>query len=105
MPGTGQVCQRIYTFRSHEVHATARYQTVAQSMDKARRPPSQPEEEIVATLKAHVTTEIDRLASVRKFEGENYFLLRSLVVCRLTRFNGIRGDEPSRMKLSKWQGQ
>ena len=93
-----------YKFRSHEVFATARYKAVAQSMDKARRPASLPEEQAVTTLKNYVTSEIARLTSaVEQIQGENYILLRSLVVCRLTLFNGRRGDEPSRMTLSEWQ--
>ena len=97
-----------YKFCSHEVFATARYKAVAQSMDKARSPASLPEEQAVTTLKSYVTSEIAMLTSaVEQMQGENYILLRSLVVCRLTLFNGRRGDEPDDTKrvvgCRKWR--
>lgn len=92
-----------YRFRSHEMFATARYQAVHQSMDKARRPASLPEEEAVETLKTYIKTAINSLTSEKELEGEKYILLRSLVVSRLTLFNGRRGEERSRMLITEWE--
>ena len=92
-----------YRFRSHEMFATARYQVVHQSMDKDRRPASLPEETSVETLKTYLNMSIKRLSSQKELVGEDYVLLRSLVVCRLTLFNGRRAEEPSRMLVSEWE--
>ena len=50
-------------------------------MDKARRPASLPEEDDMFKLKVYVTREIERLPSSLTIQGEDYVLLRSLVVC------------------------
>ena len=68
-------------FRSHELFASAWYRAIAQSMDKARRPASLPEEDDMFKLKVYVTREIERLPSSLTIQGEDYVLLRSLVVC------------------------
>ncbi len=56
-----------YKFRSHEVFASARYRAVAQSMNKARRPGSLPEEVELRTLKIFVTNEIKCLPAKGKW--------------------------------------
>ena len=50
-------------------------------MDKVRRPASLPEEDDMFKLKVNVTREIERLPSSLTIQGEDYDLLRSLVVC------------------------
>ena len=40
--------------------------------------------------------------STGKVEVEDRVLLRYLVVCRLTLFNGRRDEQPVRMLLSEW---
>ena len=92
-----------YKFRSHEMFAEARYKAIAVSMDKARRPSSLPEEEEMRTLKAHITSAMEKYTANGSLDSEDYVKLRSLVVCRLTLFNGRRGEEPARLLLSEWQ--
>ena len=70
-------------------------------MNKVRRPASLPEEVHLQKLKSFIATEIDRVTT-GQVDVEEYVLLRSLVVCRLTLFNGRRGEEPARMLLREW---
>ena len=91
-----------YKFRAHELFASARYRAVAQSTNKARRPASLPEEVHLQKLKSFIAAEIARITTGRRVEVEEYVVLRSLVVSRLTLFNGRRGEEPARMLLSEW---
>ena len=93
-----------YKFRAHELFASARYRAVAQSTNKAHRPASLPEEVHLQKLKSFIKTEIDRVTTGRRVEVEEYVLLRSLVVSRLTLFNRRRGEEPARMLLSGRRG-
>ena len=91
-----------YKFRAHELFASAPYRAVTQSMNKARRPASLPEEVHLQKLKSFIATEIARITTGRRVEVEEYVLLRSLVVCRLTLFNRTIGEEPAGMLLSEW---
>ena len=92
-----------YKFRASEMYATARYQAVVKSLEKARRPAALPQEADVAKLKLLVTSELRRLTSAsHHLTAEDYLLLRSLVVCRLTLFNGRRGEEPARLLITEW---
>ena len=57
----------------------------------------------MAKLKLLVTSELRRLTSAsHHLTAEDYLLLRSLVVCRLTLFNGRRGEEPARLLITEW---
>ena len=76
-----------YKFRSHELFESAWYRAIAQSMDKARRPASLPEEDDMLKRKVYV-----RLPSSLTIQGEDYVLLRSLVVCH-------RGDREGTLQL------
>ena len=58
-----------YKFRSHEVFASARYSAVAQSMNKARRPASLPEEVHLQKLESFIATEIERVTIGRSRSG------------------------------------
>ena len=115
-----------YKFSAHELFASAGYIAVSQSMNKACRPASLPEEVHLQKLKSFIATEIERVTTGRRVEVEEYVLLRSLDVCRqsdywttsrsggvhvllrslnicsLTLVNGRRGEEPARMFLSEW---
>ena len=91
-----------YRFRAPEIFAQARYQATTQTLDKARRPASLPEESDVIKLMNFVKSELTRLTSLPTVTAEEYRLLRALTVCRLTLFNGRRGEEPARMLLSEW---
>ena len=90
-----------YNFRAHEMYAAARYKAITQSMDKSRRPASLPQDRDIEQMKSHIKRELQRLTASDDV-GSDYVLLRSLVVCRLTLFNGRRGEEPARMLLSEW---
>ena len=92
-----------YNFRAPEIYASAQYKVVAKSMDKARRPAALPDEADVTKMKDFVTSRLKTLTAETALTSPNYSLLRSLVVCRLTLFNGRRGEEPARMLLSEWR--
>ncbi|KAL3870920.1 hypothetical protein ACJMK2_038948 [Sinanodonta woodiana] len=92
--------QLAYSFRSHEMFSNARYQCISSSVDKARRPEQLPEEEELMKLKTFISGQVKLVTDT--FEITKYAWLRSLVVCRLTLYNGRRGEEPSRMLLSQW---
>lgn len=89
-----------YIFRSHEMFSSARYQCVSRSLDKLRRPKELPAEDNVRQLKDFLSEEINRVTM--HFEISDYSWLRSLIVTRLTLFNGRRGEEPSRMLLQEF---
>ena len=80
-----------YKFRSHELYASARSRAIYQSMTKARRPSSLPDDAHLQKLKSFIVAEIARITTGRQVKVEEYVLLRSLVVSRLTLFNGRRG--------------
>ena len=80
-----------YKFRAHELFASAHHRAVAQSTNKALRPASLLEEVHLEKLKSFIATEIAGVTTGRRVEVEEYVLLRSLVVSRLTLFNGRRG--------------
>ena len=92
-----------YNFRAPEIYASAQYIVVAKSMDKARRPAALPDEADVTKMKDFVTSRLKTLTVETALTSPNYSLLRSLVECRLTLFNGRRGEEPARMLLSEWR--
>ena len=84
-----------YKFGSPALFASARARAIHQSMNKVRRPASLPDD---ATFAA----EIARITTGRQVKVEEYVLLRSLVVSRLTMFNGRRGEDPARMLITEW---
>ena len=91
-----------YKFRSYELYASARSRAIYQSMTKARRPSSLPDDAHLQKLKSFIAAEIARITTGRQEKVEEYVLLRSLVVSMLRLFNGRRGEEPARMLLSEW---
>lgn len=93
--------QEAYLFRSAEMFANARYQCIVNSVDKSRRPESLPDEKEIQKLKTYITSEVHKITK-DKFDPANYSTLRSLIVCRLTLYNGRRGEEPARMLVSQW---
>ena len=80
-----------YKFRSHELYASARSRAIYQLMTKACRPSSLPDDAHLQKLKSFIAAEIARITTGRQVKVEEYVLLRSLVVSRLTLFNGRRG--------------
>ena len=92
-----------FKFRAHEMYASARHKPIAKSMDKSRRPAALPDEAVVTKLKYFVTSRLKMLTLETSLTAENYVVLQSLVVCRLTQFNGRCGEEPARMLLSEWR--
>ena len=64
-------------------------------------PEEQPEESELKKLNLFISTEIAETTA--RFNVEKYTWLRSLIVCRLTLYNGRRGDEPSRLLKTQWQ--
>lgn len=93
--------QMAYAFRSYEMFANARYRCISNSMDKARRPEQLPVEEELKKMKHYISHRLKDLE--KNFEISDYSTLRSLVVCRLTLYNGRRGEEPSRMLVKEWE--
>ena len=91
-----------YKFGSPALYASARARAIYQSMTKTRRPSSLPDEAHLQKLKSFIAAEIARVTAGRQVKAEEYVLLRSLVVSRLTMFNGRRGDEPARLLVSEW---
>ena len=90
-----------YKFRAHELYASARYRAIHQSITKACRPSSLPDDAHLQKLKSFIAAEIARITTGRRMKVEEYVLLRSLVVSRLTLLNRRRGEEPARMLLSE----
>ena len=78
-------------------------QSHAQSRETPQRSTTQTEEQALATLKEYATKIIDSLTSGGAIHGDNYALLRSMVLCQLTLFNGSRGEEPARMTIDEWR--
>ena len=70
-------------------------------MTKARRPSSLPDDAHLQKLKSFIAAEIARITTGRRVKVEEYVLLRSLVISRLTLLNRRRGEEPARMLLSE----
>jgi hypothetical protein len=70
-----------------------------------RRPQNLPVEEDVEKLRAYVMSRIHEILNDQYllFSASEYIELRSLLVCRLTLFNGRRGGEPARLLLSEWR--
>ena len=92
--------QLAYAFGSAELFASARYKCISNSFNKVRRPENLPEEDELKKLQVFIAREIEE--TVENFEIKKYAWLRTLVVSRLTLYNGRRGEEPSRMLLSQW---
>ena len=92
-----------YNFRVPEILAEAQYKVIKKSMDKTRRPAALPDEADVTKLKDFVTCRLKKLTAETCLSSQNYILLRSLVVSRLTLFNGRRGEEAARLLLTEWQ--
>ncbi len=90
-----------YLFRSAEMFANARYQCVVNSVEKSRRPECLPDENEIQKLKTYIANEVQRITK-DKFDPANYSTLRSLIVTRLTIYNGRRREEPARMLVSQW---
>ena len=93
--------QMAYSFRSHEIFSGARFQCLSQTLNKSRKPDQLPNENELKMLKDFISSEISQIVKV--FDINQYTWLRSLVVCRLTLYNGRRGEEPSRMLLCQWE--
>ena len=79
-----------YKFGSPALYASACARAIYQSMTKARRPSSLPDDAHLQKLKSFIAAEIARVTAGRQVKAEDYVLLRSLVVARLTMFNGRR---------------
>ena len=91
-----------YKFRSHELYASARSRAIYQSMTKARRPSSLPDDAHLQKLKSFIAADIARITTGRQVKVEECILLRSLVVSRLTLFNGRRGASTDAPKWMGW---
>ncbi|XP_046583081.1 uncharacterized protein LOC124290425 [Haliotis rubra] len=76
---------------------------MANSLDKARRPTNLPDKDALKILKDYIRSELTRLCYNKPFHVKKYTWLRSLVVARLTLYNGRRGDEPSRLLVKEWE--
>ena len=83
-----------YKYQSHD--------TCEPSHAPPRETP-QTEEQTLEALKEYATKIIDSLTSGGAIDGGNYTLLRSMVLCQLTLFNGSRGEEPARMTIDEWR--
>jgi hypothetical protein len=71
---------------------------------KLRRPQEQPLEGDLITLRNYQNKKIEQLTAdpFQLWTTVEYNQLRSVLVSRLTLFNGRRGGEPSRLLLSEW---
>ena len=65
-----------YKFRSHGLYASARSRAIYQSMTKARRPSSLPDDAHLQKLKSFIAAEIARITTGRQVKVEEYVLLR-----------------------------
>lgn len=92
--------QDAFKFSSPQLLAKARYETEKNSMHKARLPKNLPEESEMKTMKHFIEGQLGGL--VNNFHLNQFTLLRSLIVARLTLYNGRRGEEPSRMLMSEY---
>lgn len=69
-----------------------------------RRPGNLPIEEDVEILRDYVELRINQLVEDQLlfWTSDEFIELRSLLVCRLTLYNGRRGGEPARLLLQEW---
>ena len=69
-----------------------------------RRPQNLPLEDDVALLRDYVEGQIEKIVNDAYLPmcNETFIELRSLLVCRLTLYNGRRGGEPARLLLKEW---
>ena len=82
----------------------AKYQLCYNRFSKSIRPQEMPLESTVKKLRDYT---VGRIAELLKdpyqvWTKEQYVELRDLTVCRLTFFNGRRGNEAARMKIKDW---
>ena len=94
-----ELFQTAYAFRAHEIYADARHKTIANSLEKSRRPEALPNNSDLEKLNIYIT---DLLKSCKDVEG-NFCIIRSALVCRLTLFNARRGEEGSRLLLKQFE--
>jgi len=93
--------KQAYNFRSPEIFAKARYQSVKNSLDKARCPENLPLRAQLQKLRLFTLDEIQSV--VHNFSTDKMTWLRSLIVSLLTLWNARRGEEGSRILISEWQ--
>ena len=93
--------QTAYNFMSPQLFAQARQECLSKSMDSARRPSHLPLENELTKLKEFISKEITKCMT--DFNHTKYAWLRSLIICRVTLFNGRRGEEGSRILETEWQ--
>ena len=90
-----------YKFRTPEMFSDARYESIKKFLNKARRPEMLPVKDEMEKLKIFTQAEIARITQA--FDQKQYAWLRSLVVSRITLYNGRRGEEGSRLLIKEWQ--
>lgn len=93
--------KRAYQYRQPERFSGARFQCAKNSMEKHRRPDKLPVLNQMAAVRNFVNEEIEKV--IKTFNISQYTWLRSLVVTRLTLYNGRRGEEGARLQLKEWQ--
>jgi hypothetical protein len=87
-----------HLFHSAVVHLEARRETTL------RRPKNLPLEDDVKKLRDYTIEKLQQLVSdeYMSWTTQEFVALRSLLVCRLTLYNGRRGGEPARLLLNEW---
>ena len=93
--------KRAYQYRAPERFSGARFQCAKNSMDKHRRPEELPVMGQMYAVRTYINTEIAKV--LQNFTMPQYTWLRSLVVTRLTLYNGRRGEEGARLQLKELQ--
>ena len=88
-------------FMSPQLFAQARQECLSKSMDSARRPSQLPLKNELTKLKEFISKKINKCMT--DFNHNKYAWLRSLIICRVTLFNGSRGEEGSRILETEWQ--
>lgn len=72
--------------------------------EKHRAPEEEADDEDIQTLRAYITSTIERTGSVYDFGDRSTFIeLRDALCARITLFNGRRGNEPSQMRISHFE--
>ena len=91
-------CSWAYIFNDAEVQIEPKRETTL------RRPSELPMESEVKQLKDYILSRIDAMVNDQYLSWSltEYVELRSLIVSRLTLFNGRRGGEPARLLLREW---
>lgn len=89
-----------YNWKKPELYGKAYHDVNAASMNKTRRPEKHVTQKEMKDLNDKMCKEIKNRTS--NFCVSKYTWLRSLIVCRLTLYNGRHGEEPARMLISEW---